>query len=422
MSAINDIICNIKLPKMLNIEQKFPREKLEDVKGRIREQLSQSKIESRIRPGMKIAIGAGSRGISNYAKTIRELVVFLQEKGAEPFIFAAMGSHGGATCEGQEEILSGYGITEDEMGCPVKIGIETAVIGKTKENYPVNIDKYAAEADGIIIVNRVKPHTAFRGKYESGLLKMLAIGVAKQVGADFCHSKGSQALEYMIPLFGKAIIENSNVMFGLALIENAYDETIDIIALTDEEIINEEPNLLLRAKKLMPRIYVHEADILIVDEIGKNISGDGMDPNITGTFSNSSVTGGLKSKRTVVLDMTDESHGNGVGLGMADCSTMKAFNKFSREKSYPNVLTSLVPAVVKVPLIFDNDKQAIQAAIKMCPDIDLNNVRVVRIKNTLEMSKIQISETLIDTVSNHPNVEILDDAKDMIFDEEGNLL
>ncbi|MFV0413310.1 MAG: hypothetical protein ACK5L3_08580, partial [Oscillospiraceae bacterium] len=282
-------------------------------------------------------------------------------------------------------------------------------------------DHAAAEANGIVIVNRIKPHTAFRGPWESGLMKMLAIGIAKQSGAEFCHAKGFKNMAEMVPLFGKAIIQNANILFGVALLENAYEHTADIVALTSEEITTKEPELLERAKKMMPRILIDTADVLVVDEIGKNISGDGMDPNISGTFATPYAQGGISAQRVAVLDITEESHGNGVGWGMADCSTKRALHKFDREMSYPNALTCLVTQVVKFPMVFETDKQCIQAAIKTCADVNFKNIRVVRIKNTLSMDEIQVSESLRGQVLATEGMEIVKEAENLPFNASENL-
>lgn len=418
---VGSLLENVYIPPMMTVKQHFPAEKIENIEKFTINQLSQQKIASLVKPGMKIAVGVGSRGISNYAAIVKIVVDFIKQQGASPFIVSAMGSHGGATASGQQEVLKGYGITEEYMGCPLKISMKTKIIAHTEEGYPVQIDNDAAEADGIVIVNRIKPHTAFRGPWESGLMKMLAIGIAKQSGAEFCHAKGFKNMAEMVPLFGKAIIKNANILFGVALLENAYERTADIVALTSEEITTKEPELLERAKKMMPRILIDTADVLVVDEIGKNISGDGMDPNISGTFATPYAQGGISTQRVAVLDITDESHGNGVGWGMADCSTKRALNKFDREMSYPNALTCLVTQVVKFPMVFETDKQCIQAAIKTCADADFENIRVVRIKNTLSMDEIQVSVSLRQKVLATEGMEIIKEAEDLPFNASKNL-
>lgn len=421
MGVVSDLVKHINIPEMLTVKQTFDDVQIQDIAGEVRKQIRQEKIMSQIRPGMKIAVGAGSRGISNYAAIVKETVNCLKELGAEPFIVAAMGSHGGASAKGQRQILAGYGITEEEMGCPLKISTETAVIGQTEEGHPVHIDKFASEADGIVVINRIKPHTAFRGPFESGLMKMLAIGIAKQKGAEFCHARGFKHMAHMVPLFGTAIIKHSNIMFGIAILENAYDQTREIVALRGDEFETCETELLKRAKSYMPRILIENADLLIVDEIGKNISGDGMDPNISGTFATPYADGGIKTQRVAVLDISEESHGNGVGWGMADCSTKRAFDKFDMEMSYPNSLTCLVTGVIKIPMILKNDRECIQAAIKTCADIDYEKPTVVRIKNTLCMAEIQVSANLRDQVLSTEGMEIIREAQPLLFDEEGNL-
>lgn len=422
MGVVSDLVKNMKIPEMMRVSQQFDDTHIEDVPGKVNEQLHLKKIRARVLPGMRIAVAAGSRGISNYGAIIRGIVDFVKEQGAEPFIVSAMGSHGGACAEGQRAILEGYGITEERMGCSVKYSMETKVIGRTEDDrYPVQIDKFAAEADGIIICNRLKAHTAFRGPYESGLMKMLAIGLAKQKGAEFCHSRGFKYMAEMVPLFGRGIIRNANVLFGLALLENAYDQTADIVALTDDEIITEEPKLLQRAVAMMPRILIEHADVLIVDEIGKNISGDGMDPNISGTFAVPYASGGIDVQRVAVLDITEASHGNTIGLGMADCSTRRAFNKFDPEATYPNSLTCLVTQVSKIPMIFKNDKECIQGAIKTLADVDFDDIKLVRIKNTLTMSEIEVSANLRPLVEANPAMRVISEPRPMPFDAEGNL-
>lgn len=421
MSSVSDILKQVEIPNMVPVEQTFPRPVIKQVREAVIGEMARPEIRERIRPGMRIAIGAGSRGIANYSLILKTMVEEVKRAGAEPFLVASMGSHGGATKEGQEEILRGYGITEEQMGCPLKIGTDTVVIGKTADGLPVQIDAYAAEADGIIIMNRIKPHTAFMGPYESGLMKMLAIGLAKQPGADYCHALGFGKMAEMVPLFGKAIIQHANILFGLATVENAYDETCIVKAVLAEEIEKEEPELLKEAKKNLSHILIPQADILIVQEIGKNISGDGMDPNVSGTFATPYAHGGIDVQRVAVLDITDESHGNTIGWGMADVSTKRAMKKFDSDKTYPNTLTCRVTQVSKIPMIFENDELCIKAAIKTCADVDPRHMKIVYIKNTLHMEKIMVSEALLDVVSATEEMRIAGDCVPLKFDVAGNL-
>lgn len=422
MSVVNDIIKDIPLPNMVKVRQEFDRTRLENVAAEVRKNLERREILGNLRPGMTVAVAVGSRGISNHALIVRETVRFLRDHGARPFIVSSMGSHGGATAEGQRAILEGYGIREEYCGCPVKAGTDCALIGYTGDGSPVYIDRYAAEADGIVLVNRIKPHTAFRGPYESGLMKMMAIGLGKQKGAETCHAAGFENMAENIPRFAAAVLKNCNILAGIAILENAYDETREVIALAADEIPAQEPELLERAKRYMPRILVDHVDLLVVGQIGKNFSGDGMDPNIAGTFATKCASGGLNTKRVAVLDISDESHGNGVGFGMADVSTRRAYEKFDFEMSYPNALTCLVSQVVKVPMIFDSDLLCLKAGIKLCAGIEHKNARVVYIHNTLKLGEIYISANLVPQAEAVEGVTVAGEERPMEFDGNGNLI
>jgi hypothetical protein len=421
MGVVSDLLKDTEIPKMAKVRQVFTRERVEDVQSAVQKELRKEEIQKTVRPGMSVAITGGSRGVANIAVILKEIVSFVKSKGAKPFIIPAMGSHGGSTAEGQMEILHSYGITEEFCGCPIKAPMETTKIGYTNENHPVFIDKYAAEAEGIIVVNRIKPHTCFRGPYESGLMKMITIGLGKQKGADVCHQAGFKHMAKLIPLFANKILANCNILFGFATLENPFDETYKVMALTKEEIPQKEPGLLLEAKSLMPRILFDETDVLIVDKIGKNYSGDGMDPNITGTFCTPYASGGIKSQKIVVLDLSDESHGNAAGMGMADISTQRLFEKVDLEKTYPNGLTSTVLTNLKIPVILKSDKEAIQAAIKTCNEVDKKSVAIIRIPNTLQLEYIYISEVLYKKAKTMPGIEILEEPRPIVFNEQGNL-
>ncbi|SHF25813.1 lactate racemase domain-containing protein [Alkalibacter saccharofermentans] len=421
MEIVNKLIEDIKIPKMAKVRQIFPRPIVEDVAGAVNIELSKDEIKERIKPGMKIAITGGSRGVANIAIILKEVASFIKEQGAEPFIIPAMGSHGGATAEGQTEVLESYGITEEFCGCQIKSTMETTHIGYTDEQHPVYIDKFAAEADGIVVVNRIKPHTCFRGTYESGLMKMITIGLGKQKGADVCHAAGFKHMARLVPLFANAILANSNILFGIATLENPFDETCKVLALTNEQIPAVEPNLLIEAKGMMAKILFDDIDVLIVDKIGKNYSGDGMDPNISGTFCTPYASGGVKAQRVAVLDLSDETHGNAVGMGSADLTTRRLFEKADLAKTYPNAITSTVVNNIKIPMILNSDRDVIKAAIKTCNEIDRENPLIVRIGNTLHVEYIYISEALLDKAKEMTNVEVISEAEEMEFDDKGNL-
>ena len=421
MGVVSELVKDIQLPKMAKVRQVFSRERIEDVPTAVRAELAKEGIVKTIKPGMCIAITGGSRGVANIAVILKEIAAFVKEQGGHPFIIPAMGSHGGATAEGQLEVLCSYGITEAFCDCPIRATMDTVQIGSTAEQHPVFIDKYAAEADGIIVVNRIKPHTCFRGPYESGLMKMMAIGLGKQKGADVCHEAGFKHMARMVPLFANTIIANSNILFGLATLENPFDETCKICSMAKGEIPEKEPALLREAKSLMPKILLDQTDVLIVDKIGKNYSGDGMDPNITGTFCSPYATGGIKAQRVVVLDLSDETHGNAVGMGMADVSTQRLFEKADLEKTYPNGFTSTIVSNVKIPVLLKNDKEAIQAAIKICNGIDKSRTKIIRIANSLHIEYIYISEALLEIARTIPGIEILEEPQAFVFDDQGNL-
>ena len=420
-SVVSELLADVKLPKMTRVRQFFERPIIEDLCAEVRKELSKAEIASSIKPGMRIAITSGSRGVANIALVTKEIVSFLKENGAVPFIVPTMGSHGGATAEGQRQIIEGYGVTEDYCDCQILSSMEVKHIGYTEEGHEVLIDKYAAESDGIIVLGRIKAHTEFRGPYESGLMKMMAIGLGKQQGAEVCHEAGFKHMGKLVPIFGNAILKNAPIIFGVGLIENAYDETCIIKALTPDQIREEEPGLLIKAKELMAKIWIQEVDVLIVDKIGKDISGNGADPNITGKFCTPWASGGIDAQRSVALDLTDATHGNATGIGVFDSTTRRMFDKMSFEMTYPNAITCTVPLIGHIPLVLENDRDAIALALKSCNEIDKNNPRIIRIKDTMHIDEILVSEAIIEEAQNHPNMEVLSKPEEFPFDSEGNL-
>lgn len=420
---VADLVKDVTVPRMFRVRQIFPRNKIEpeEIPGIIKKLLSEEKFSSQIKPGMKIAITAGSRGIANNALTTKCIADFIKSKGALPFVVPAMGSHGGSTAAGQREILKGYGITEEYLQCPILSSMEVKKIGVNDEGKDVYIDKYAAESDGIVIGCRIKPHTAFRGPYESGIMKMMAIGLGKQYGAQVCHEAGFKHMAKNVPLFGKAIIRHAPVLFAVPTIENAYDETCKIVAVNADEIEEMEPALLKEAASYMARILVDSCDVLIVDEIGKNYSGDGMDPNITGTFCSPYATGGITAQRVAVLDLSEETHGNGIGLGFSSATTKRVFDKLDLASMYPNAITCTVLGGVRIPIIMESDKEAIQVCIKSCNEIDKTRPRVVRIPNSLHLEHIMLSEDYLDEIKGMETIEIESEPMDLPFNEDGML-
>ena len=422
---ISNLLKDVKLPKMFHAVQEFKKDRIEPerIPALVYEQLSRPEISRTVKPGMEIAITAGSRGVANVDVITKAIVDFCKEKGAKPFIVPAMGSHGGATPEGQLEVLAGFNITEETMGCPIRSSMETVLLGYSKYGKPVYQDKNAHEADGIILSCRIKPHNAFRGKYESGVLKMLVVGLGKQKGAESVHSDGRDNMARNIPANGRVALENSKILFAIPCVENAYDETALIEAIPTDQIFDREPELLKIAASNMPSILVGEADVLVVNEMGKNYSGTGVDPNISGTWSNDYVSGGLKVKRTCFLDLTDCSHGNANGMGLASVITARMFEKLDLNKIYMNSFTSTVLKSAMMPPVVANDREAIQACIRTANRIDRDHVRMVRIKNTLHIGEIMLSESYYEDVVNgkYPGLTAVSEPAELLFDEEGNL-
>ena len=421
MAGYSALVQSVTMPQMVRVRQHFEQPKIESVEEKIREELEKPGIQSISLSGKRIAITCGSRGIHNIAKMLRQVVAICKERGAEPFIVPAMGSHGGATAEGQLEILAGLGVTEDFCGCPIISCMEVKKIGQTAKGQDVYIDKHAAEADGIILVNRIKAHTEFRGPYESGLMKMMAIGLGKQYGAQVCHYAGCHRFHEMIPAFGNVILDNSPVLFGIGILENACDETAEIHALTPDEIRAQEPILLEKAKAMMGKILLDHTDVLVVDEIGKHISGNGADPNVTGAFE-SKLQGGIHAYKRVVLKVHPDSHGNAIGMGVFDTTTRRLVDKLDLNAVYTNALTSAMTQLPKIPMTMENDRDAIAAAITTCFFAeDRENIKLIRIKNTMELGEIWVSTALLDEVKKNPQLEVLSDPEPFAFNPAGNL-
>lgn len=420
-SALYDLIGNVKIPKMVKVKQKFDPYEIEDPVPVIQAELARPEIASRIRPGARIAITAGSRGITNQKEIIKAVVDVVKAHQAEPFVVPAMGSHGGATAEGQLEILDGFGITPEFLGCPIHASMETVQVGVSPEGHEVHIDKNAYGADGIILINKIKPHTAFRGPHESGLMKMMTIGLGKQHGASLCHQAGFKNMGRLVPMFAHVILENCKILFGVAIVENAYSRTCVIEAVPRENIPKRDAELLTFARTRMPKILFDDIAVLVIDEIGKNFSGDGQDPNVSSRFATPYASGDFTIQKVCVLDISEKSHGIMIGAGCADTCTRRLVNKANLEASYVNAITSTVFDCVRLPMILKNDYYAIAACIKTCNEVDRDQIRMVRIPNTLEIGEILISESMLEDARRNPNIEILSEPQEMPFDASGNL-
>ncbi|TKH05676.1 DUF2088 domain-containing protein [Peribacillus simplex] len=416
MDIISELLREIQLPKMVKVRQKFRTPHIADVAGEVKKAIKEANVLSRINEDDRVAIAVGSRGVADLPTLVRETVAAVKEAGGNPFIVPAMGSHGGATAEGQIDVLLQLGISEESVGASIQSSMEVIKLDELPNGLPVYIDKLAYESDKIIVINRIKPHTAFRGPVESGLMKMITIGLGKQKGAEAAHAYSFKYMAEHVPEMAKISLTKAPIIFGLATIENAYDKPAKIVAVPAEELEEVEPGLLLEAKSLMPKIHFDSIDVLIVNELGKDISGDGMDPNITGNFATPYATGGPDVKRTVVLGLTEKTHGNANGIGMADMTTKAVMNEIEWEKGYANALTSTVTDVVKLPMFLDTQELAVKAAIKTCNAFDLNKVRVVRIKNTLEIGEIWISESMMEEALKNKNIELLSEPEELALD------
>ena len=421
-SALRALLSQVEIPKFYQVRQCFPKDGIQDVPACLREKLARVEIGRKIQPGMRVVLTAGSRQIAHMPEILRELAAYVRGQGGQPYIIPAMGSHGGATAEGQRRILESYGITEKFCGCPIYSTMETVQVGTTADGAPVRMDRFAHEADAIIVVGRIKGHTAFRGPYESGLVKMIAIGLGKREGADLLHQGGFREFGKRLPEYARVIWEHCNILFGVGLIENEFDETCRMEVIPGEEIFTQEPPLLQYAKSRMPRLLFPETDILMVHEIGKNISGNGMDPNVTGTFGTPYATGGIKKQTTVVLDISEASHGSFVGLGTADITTKRAFEKLDTDATYFNMMTTKVLGVGKIPMVMEDDRMAVQAAIKTLVDVNPKQVRMLYIKNTLSLQTILISEALFQESVGQAGVELLEGPRPLRFAPDGSLL
>ena len=421
MSIIDDLLSSVPLPRMIRVKQVFPDDGLKDVPETIAAQIAQPEIAQRIKKGARIAIGVGSRGMDKLPVLVSSLVSELKQRGAHPFIVPAMGSHGGATAGGQAETISSLGVTESVIGCPIVSSMETVKLGELANGLPVLIDKEAMQADGIVVINRIKPHTSFSGPIESGLIKMLSIGLGKQKGAASCHAMGFGHMSVNIVEMAKIKIAKAPILFGLATLENAYDKVAKIKAIPAEKMLIEEEQLLLEAKAKMAKILFNPLDVLIVDLMGKQYSGTGIDPNITGRAATPYLNLKQKITKIAILDVSSKSHGNAAGMGLADICTKRLVDKIDYDATYANHITSTVLSHAKTPVTMKNDLQALQIAVKTSNCLDLRKLRMVRIPNTLQIENILISEGMLAEAESNPNTIITSEPGDWSFDAHGNL-
>jgi len=415
---------NIKIPKMVEIKQLFFQREIKDISLEVEKGFIKCKARDKISPGNRVAVAVGSRGISHLAEIVTVVVREVKKIGAEPFIVPAMGSHGGAEAEGQRKILESYGITERIVGAPIVSSMDTVEIGRLKGNIPIYFDRNAFNAQAIIPINRIKPHTDFGGELGSGLVKLIVIGLGKHKGALIIHRHGVYGLRNLIPQAARMIIKKTPIVFGIGIVEDACKHIAIIRAIEPKNILEKEKKLLIKAKELMPKLPVDRIDLLIVDEMGKEISGSGMDTNVIGRMK---IQGEKepekpKIKRVLVLNITESSHGNAVGIGLADFSTKKLIERIDYHSFYVNTLTSTFVERGKIPIVLDSDEEAIRAGLATCWLDHFEEARVIRIKNTSELSKMYVSEKILREIIGRRDIEVVSKLREIEFNEEGNLI
>ena len=395
--------------KLTKIKQHFSKNSLSDIKGEINREIV--KLKPHIKPGSRIALAVGSRGIKNLVTVVKEVAQYIIAQNAFPFIVPAMGSHGDATASGQQAVLEGYGISEKTIGIPVLSSMEVVEMPQGESPVLVYLDKNVFESDGVILIGRVKPHTDFHGKYESGLVKMSVIGIGKAKQASAIHEYGIYGLSTLIPLAAKQLYKSGKVLGGIALVENGYDDTMLVSVLTTDEFFEKEPALLDIARKNMASLPVFDIDLLIIDKMGKDISGVGIDTNIIGRMK---ITGQKEPERPfvksiVVADLTDESHGNAIGLGLADVITRKLYDKIDFSSTYINAITSSFLERAKIPVVARNDREAFDVALRSCGYLIKGEEKIIRIKDTLHLDELYVSRSVLDFLKNNPEIESIDD-------------
>ena len=406
-----------ELPPMARVRQLFERHGIDDVAQAVTNELARPEIKAKVKPGAKIAVGVGSRGVANIDIAVRALISGLKAQGADPFIFPAMGSHAGGTAEAQAALLAGYGVTEDAMGAPIRATMDTIIVTELVEGTAIHMDRFAHEADGVVLINRVKPHTSFRGPVESGVIKMMIIGMGKINGATAIHS--GHAMEdfgEVLPRAAGALMEHIPFLFGIGMVEDAHDDTAIVEAISAETLLSREPQLQSRAKELIARIFIDDIDVLVIDEIGKEISGAGCDPNVTG-YRNTVGFELPRVKKMVILDLSDATKGNATGFGAADVITHRLLSRVDFAATYANTVTSTYLEGARIPIPMKTGQDAVRLAVKTLIGVQPENARIVRIRNTLKLGEIHVSAPLLEEVRLEERMEILAEPSKVVFSD-----
>lgn len=410
-------------PKMSIISQPLHWAPIEDIAATVRQEIARLDLQDKLPPGSRVAITCGSRGVANIALVTRTVVEEIKALGWEPFLVPTMGSHGGANAEGQVEVLEGYGITEEATGAPILSSMEVVQLGVSEKGTPVYIDKNASAADGIVVLNRIKKHTDVFSHVESGLMKMMVIGLGKHKQALAIHSYGVYGLRELLPPVARMVIEKAPILFGLALLEDGFENTTEIRAILPAEIEETEAELLKTANSYMARLPVDDIDVLLIERMGKEVSGSGMDTNIVGRMA---IRGEPEFEKPrvkwlAVFDLTEGAHGNAAGVGLADFTVQRLVDKIDMDAFYANVITSGFPERGAIPVTMNTEKEVVDLALRLLGGIAPENARVVRIWDTLHLGHLQVSEALLDELEQKQGVEIVTEAEEMSFVPDGSL-
>ena len=413
-------------PKMFRLRQRFSGPKIDDIPAEVHQQLSNLELHKTIKPGQRVAISAGSRGIANIAIIIKGIVDYIKSIDAKPFIVPAMGSHGGATADGQIGVLKTYGVTEEFCGCPIQSSMETVVVCQAPEGFDVHFDKNAFGADHVIVCGRIKPHTDFTGAIQSGLMKMMLIGLGKHNGAKIYHRAFKDfSFDQIVRSVSAEVIKNCRIAAGLAIVENGYEQTALLEAVDPLRLEEREPELLRLAEEWMARLPFDRLDVLIVNQIGKNISGTGMDTNVVGRKKNENAPAegdSPKIKKIVVLGLTKETHGNATGIGVADYTTQKVLDEMDYNATRVNCVTSGRTAVGMIPIHFPTDQQSIEASLSNVGLVPPEDAKLIRVKNTLHLDELECSEAFLAEAQNRDDLEVCSELYELSFNSDGELI
>ncbi|HIA18805.1 MAG TPA: DUF2088 domain-containing protein [Planctomycetes bacterium] len=412
-------------PQLFRLRQQFEGPVVDDVAGEVEQQLASLALAEKIQPGQSVAITAGSRGIANIEIIIRGICQHLKALGAEPFIVPAMGSHGGGTAAGQQQIIESYGITEEFCGCPIRASMDTVVVCEAEEGFPVHFDQQASEADHVFVCGRVKPHTGFHGDIESGLMKMMLIGLGKHAGALIYHRAiMNYSFGQIVRSVAREVLAKCRIVGGLAIVENAYDETAKLAGVAPEKFEEEEKGLLVLAKQWMPRLPFDQVDILTIDEIGKNISGSGLDTNVVGRKyldHRAADEEYPKVKKIIVRGLTAETHGNAAGIGLAEFCLSRVVEQMNVQATRVNCLTGGHPTGAMIPLDYETDRETLDMALSTIGLIKPRESRLMWIRDTLDVAEVECSAAYLEEAQQRADLEVLTPLRDMPFDADGNL-